>query len=233
MNFTTIIIVIVAFAVGYLFAMLDRRVTTSMRGSRDAKREAREAAKVVPELSALGLGRDAGGQPALRMDGSPLVVGQVTVGQRKRLVWLLNLIRPWVETAPLPAAAGEGPAPSRSPELVDREASRGEGAPAAKPPKPPGLDMLRGMRSIMHNAVITEQPSQGTGILSQIDAILQQKLASSAYGGTYVSLEEGPAGEVVVVVGAQRYSGIEAVPDPAIQGLIREAISEWEKRGAR
>ena len=65
------------------------------------------------------------------------------------------------------------------------------------------------------------------------DAVLQEKLAAGDYGGKFICLEEGRSGEVVVIVGAQRYDSIDAVPDPAIRGVIREAISEWEKRGRR
>jgi len=225
MNWTIIIIALVAFGIGYLFAMLDRRVTNSMKESRDARREPKVVEKIVPDQSALSLALDAAGQPKLRLDGETLQVGQVTVEQRKRLIGLLNLIRPWVDAEPLPAGS--------PPAAVAAAAPGSPAAPTSDAQKPPQVDVMRGVRSIMHDAVITQTPSQGSGIISQIDAVLQEKLAAGDYGGKFVSLEEGPAGEVIVVVGAQRYDGIDAVPDPAIQAVIRESISEWEKRGGR
>jgi hypothetical protein len=86
---------------------------------------------------------------------------------------------------------------------------------------------------MVHNAVITEEPSHGTGIVSQIDAVLQEKLPDSPYASKEVHLVEGPAGEVYVLVGAQKFDGIDAVSDPGIQAIIHEAVSEWEKRAGR
>jgi hypothetical protein len=220
MNLQTLVIIIVAFAIGYGFAMLDRRVTSRMKQSReDAKREAEVVEKVIPEKSALSLVLDEQNQPNLRLDGLPLAPGQATAEQRKRLVWLLNLTRPWVD-----APAGSGAPPLTSSTV----------APAVEPETPhPQLSVTRGVRAILHNAVITEEPSQGTGIVRQVDAVLQEKLPASPYASKDIHLEEGPAGEVYVLVGAQKFDGIDAVSDPGIQALIREAVSDWEKRAGR
>ena len=219
MNLQTILIIIIAFGLGYGFAMLDRRVTAGMKQSReDAKREPKVVEKVVPEKSALSLVLDEQDQPRLRLDGAPLAPGQASADQRRRLIWLLNLTRPWVDAPPGSGAAPMAPAVAAVPE-----------------PEPARLQLsvTRGVRTLLHNAVITEEPSRGTGIVRQIDDVLQEKLPSSAYASKEIHLEEGPAGEVFVLVGALKYNGIDAVPDPGIQALIREAVSEWERRGGR
>lgn len=220
MNWQSILIAVIAFAIGYGFAMLDRRVTSSMKQSReDAKREPKLVEKVVPEKSALSLVLDEGDQPGLRLDGVPLAPGQATADQRKRLIWLLNLTRPWVD-----APAGSG-VPPLTASFAD---------PAVEPETPrPQLSVTRGVRAMVHNAVITEEPSHGTGIVSQIDAVLQEKLPDSPYSSKEVHLVEGPAGQVYVLVGAQKFDGIDAVSDPGIQAIIHEAVSEWEKRAGR
>jgi hypothetical protein len=226
MNWQTIVIIIVAFGIGYGFAMLDRRVTAGMKQNReDAKREAKVVEKVVPEKSALSLVLDEQDQPNLRLDGVPLVPGQATADQRKRLIWLLNLTRPWID-----APAG----PSRV--LRDSGAAPVAAAPAVFPPAvtpTPQISVVQGVRAMMHHAVITDEPSHGTGIVRQIDEVLQEKLPASPYASKEIHLEEGPAGEVYVLVGAQKFSGIDAVSDPGIQAIIREAVSEWEKRAGR
>lgn len=223
MNIQTILIIIIAFGLGYGFAMLDRRVTSGMKDKREeSRKEPKVVERVVPEKSALSLMLDDPSRPRLRLDGVALTAGQVSTDQRKRLIALLNMIRPWVDVAPAlspaaaPVVAATPPAPIY-PEPVE---------PA------PSLDVARGFRAMMYNAVITEEPSQGTGIVRQIDSILQEKLAaSSAYADKHIHLEEGPSGEVLVLIGALKYNGIDAVPEHGIQALIREAVSEWERRG--
>jgi hypothetical protein len=230
MNVQTILIIIIAFGIGYGFAMLDRRVTKGMKESREeAQKEPKIVERVVPEKSALSLALDDLSHPRLRMDGIPLTPGQVTADQRKRLIALLNLIRPWVDTGPVQAPAPASASPSVAAKQVG-PAALGE-AEEVKPA--PTIDVARGFRAMMYNAVITEEPSQGTGILKQIDDILQQKLAASPYADKYVHMEEGPGGEVLVLIGAQKFNGIDTVPDRGIQALIRESVSEWERRGGR
>jgi len=229
LNLTTILVVVIAFAIGYAFAMLDRRVTTSMKQSRDeARQQAKVVEKIVPEQSALSVVLDAQNQPRLRLDGAPVTPAQVSAEQRKRLIWLLNLVRPWVDASPV-AAPAEGiaqPVPSAPVAAV-------AAPPPAKEPPAPQLSLVRGVRALFHDAVITEEPSQGTGIVRQIDAVLQEKLPDSSYASKDIHLEEGPAGEVFVLVGALKYNGIDAVPDPGIQTIIRESVSDWEKRAGR
>ena len=67
-------------------------------------------------------------------------------------------------------------------------------------------------------------------IVEMIDEVLQKKLEDSPLAGKKIRLEEGTVGEVVVFVGAIRYSGIDAVPDEQIKAIIREAIAEWNKK---
>ncbi len=75
---------------------------------------------------------------------------------------------------------------------------------------------------------VPESPSK-VSIISMIDAILQQKLQNSPLANQKIKMEEGPMGEVLVHVGALRYSGLDNVPDAAIRTLIQEAIDEFNR----
>ena len=63
-----------------------------------------------------------------------------------------------------------------------------------------------------------------------MDEILQEKLADSNMAGRGIRIMDTPSADLVVMVGLSKYDGIEAVPDPEIQAIIREAVAEWGKR---
>ena len=71
----------------------------------------------------------------------------------------------------------------------------------------------------------------GPTIVMQIEAILQEKLPRTPYAGQNIHLEDEPPYGVIVWVGAQKYVGIDTVPDEGIKNLIQSAVREWEKTG--
>ena len=71
---------------------------------------------------------------------------------------------------------------------------------------------------------------KSTSIVAMIDEVLQAKLLSSPLLSKGIRLEEGSFGEVVVFVGTNHYPGVDAVPDPEIQAIIKSAIADWEKK---
>jgi hypothetical protein len=66
--------------------------------------------------------------------------------------------------------------------------------------------------------------------VAQIDAILQVRLAGSPLAERGIRLSEALHGGAIVFVGTHQYDGVDAVPDPEIQGAIRAAIKEWEEK---
>jgi hypothetical protein len=72
-----------------------------------------------------------------------------------------------------------------------------------------------------------------TTMVQQIDAILQEVLASSNVANKGIRLVDDPRQGVVVWVGFDHYVGIDSVPDPEVQKIIRAAVAEWEKRSEK
>lgn len=136
----------------------------------------------------------------LEMDGQRLEGSEaLQPDQRRRLVNTVLELRPWLAIEP------ERP-------------SRPEPKPAALVPQPKKVkpEESKPMPVIK-------------SILEQIDDVLQVRLETSAYKDRKLQLVEGAGGTVVVKDGLNLYEGIEAVPDPQIQELIRQAVRDWEK----
>lgn len=155
---------------------------------------------------------DAEQRPNLEMDGV-LLTQPLTAEQRKRLIALLNLIRPWLESGvskgvSVPAAppASSPPSPSPRPSI------------SAKTPASPAKEISS-----------SEKPPEPVSIVAQIDAILQEVLQRNGVQRA-IHLSEGADGTVQVIVDLKLYKSIEEVPDREIQHLIRQAVAEWERR---
>jgi hypothetical protein len=67
-------------------------------------------------------------------------------------------------------------------------------------------------------------------IVDQINTVLQEKLAGTAYERRGLTLQDNLQNGVIVYVGGEKYDGIEAVPYPDAQELIQSAVAEWEHR---
>ncbi|MDX9991272.1 MAG: hypothetical protein RBS68_04395 [Anaerolineales bacterium] len=254
-----IIFLIVAAAVGYGVGLLDRRVTAGAKEKKQEKeeilayekvtaqlaaeqsrveqltRQLSEQQQALSELSALQEAAPKNEHTALQVlvgpdmrwfvevDGQRVSPEALSAEQRQRLVAIIVQVRPWIDAkaAPPPVAAAR-PAPPVRPAPP---------APAAPPqPGAPRINPLRGFRSMMENDAKKKEVVPALSIIALIDEILQYKLLSSPLAGKAIKLEEGPAGEVLVHVGPDRYPGLDSVPDPQIQAIIREAIAEFNQR---
>ncbi|MGB8981309.1 MAG: hypothetical protein WCC12_05495 [Anaerolineales bacterium] len=164
----------------------------------------------------------------LDLDGTRVQAEALAPDQRKRLIEVLNLVRPWLEGRPAPAPTPPAqppvpqPASSAQPQASPPPV---QPAPAAPPPTPPP--------AAPKPATIAKEdrPSApANSIVTQIDSILQTHLAGTPLEERGIFLTQSPEGGVAVYIGLTRYNGIDEVPDQEIKAVIRAAITEWENK---
>jgi hypothetical protein len=163
----------------------------------------------------LRLWRDEADKIWLEMDGQRLETKDDLQADQKRdlLKFVLDL-RPWLDAVPAPAARPqvqeplppEGPAPRRS----------------LFPHRPQKMEKIFPVDELKPQVSLKS-------IVEQIDEVLQEKLEGTAFSNLKIHLWEGPGGEVQVQIGALTHPGVEAIPNPEIQALIRQAVADWEK----
>jgi hypothetical protein len=160
------------------------------------------------------------GYLALDLDGTRVDTTALTVDQRKRLIEMLSLMRPWLEGKPVAT-------PIKSPAAEAPPAASVPSTPAMPPPSPVSEPVTSRPVTIAKE----DRPIAPAGsIVTQIDTILQARLAGSPLEDRGVFLTQSPEGAVMVYVGLTKYPGIDEVPDPEIKAAIRAAITEWENK---
>lgn len=168
------------------------------------------------------------GMPLLDLDGARVDTTSLSGDQRKRLIEMLNLMRPWLEgrpAAPAPAIAPTPPPPPASPAPAPVMPSP---ASAAAPSSPAPIPVPTASAP----AAKKEEPAEAapTSMVGQINMLLQARIANTKFASQGVSMMESLSGGVNVYVGLNRYEGIDEIPDEEVKALIRAAIAEWEKK---
>ncbi len=214
----------------YVFGLMEGRG----QGYKKRKAEEAEEKKKEPEPRPVtvkvddpGLLRikNEGGYFTLDLDGSRVDTTSLTADQRKRLIDMLNLMRPWLEgkmvAAPVAASPPAAVPPQPKP-VVDPHPGT---AVTSTPPAPQPAVSRPG------TIAREDRPIAPAGsIVNQIDSILQARLVGSPIEDRGVFLAQSPEGGVMVYVGLTKYMGIDDVPDPEIKAAIRAAIAEWENK---
>ncbi len=222
-NTTTIIFLVVGAILGYLFGLIDSWVTKGIQKKNEEKPEPEVIIKDIPGVLRVKVEE---GHTKVEVDGITLSPATMTPDQRARLVNIIVQIRPWIDgktasaqpAAPAPKAA----APAAAPAPVSLTPS-----PSTSAVEPPKMNLAKSAAALIKPLPTAAEPPKPTTIIGMIDEVLQEKLLTSPLKDSLIKLEEGRLGEVIVVVGDKKFDGVDAVPDEAVQKIIREAIAEW------
>jgi hypothetical protein len=162
-----------------------------------------------------------GGYITLDLDGNRVDTTALTTDQRKRLIEMLTLMRPWLEGKPVAVPAKSvAERPSQPVPVAASAPVTPPPAPVAQPASPRPATIAKEDRPV----------APAGSIVTQIDSILQASIAGTPLEDRGVFLTQSPEGGVMVYVGLTKYMGINDVPDPQIKAAIRAAITEWENK---
>jgi hypothetical protein len=184
--------------------------------------------KVVDDPGLLRL-KNRDGRPSLEMNGMVLDVKNVSPDQKKRLIELLSVIRPWIEGGQAVAPAQVTMPPLVASQPMSQPVSSSERVPvqkAAAPPTPSSTQPLPITKAL------SEKDFKALSIIAQIDHVFQSRILGTPYEPLGIRIFEGAVGSVEVMVGLNRYPSIDDVPDAEIKKAIRAAIAEWEEKYA-
>lgn len=237
-NLGPILIPLLALLAGWAIGFFDSNMRTdkkikqaeasaqaAIKNAEDKITEAQARIAAIPEtVTADDPGvmriKNENGVLTLDLDGGRVNTSAMTADQRKRLIEMLNTIRPWLEGKPAPAPTK--PPPSRPAPVP---------APMPPPPPQPVIQAQTPAPKATAPAKKNEEPvAPPTSIVGQINLILQERIANSPLSAKGVSLMESSTGGVNVYVGINRYEAIDDVPDEDAKSAIRAAIAEWEKK---
>jgi hypothetical protein len=214
-----LVVLVAGFIIGAALAwwLASRGNTTPADQEQDMLKELR---KRYTEKLSLWQDRSSG-QLAVR-SGDVLItsVRQLTEAQKRSMNGLLKDWAGWMgflgsQTGTSPAARVTevaGPSVAQSPET----------GPAFT-----NANLEESVEGKAGSKVVLETPKS---IVDQINEILQDKLKTHPALVKGIRLSEDSREGVVVWVGLEHYNGVDAVTDPEVKEVLREAVLEWERR---
>lgn len=237
LNLTPILIPLAALLVGWAIGFFDSNLRTSkkIKQAEESAKAAIEAAEnkvaeaqaKLTEISGtrhdpdLLRVKNENGRLTLDLDGARVDTSNLTANQRKRLIEMLNAMRPWLEGKPAPApmtTPPPPPAPAPAP------------SPIASPPPQPAARASAAKPEPLPKKKDDKPEAAPTSIVEQINVILQARIADTPLATRGVILMESATGGVNIYIGVDKYEGVDAVPDEEVKKAIRAAIDEWEKK---
>jgi hypothetical protein len=244
LNLSPILIPLLALLAGWAIGFFDSNMRTSKK-IRQAEASAQAAIKAAENKAAEAKQASAAENPVLvddpgllriknengiltlDLDGARVNASTLTTDQRKRLIEMLNVMRPWLEGKPASAPAPTSIPPPPSPMPVT-DTRQGAPAPTASPPPRPAAQPAT--KPLPAKKKTDEPEPAPTSIVGQINLILQAQIADTPLAARGVVLMESVTGGVNVYIGISKYEGLDEVPDEEVKTAIRAAIAEWERK---
>jgi hypothetical protein len=222
----------------YLFGLFEGRGQGYKRRQKEDEQEAKEKpfAPIKPATVSVddpGVMRikNEQGVLTLDLDGARVNPTAINSDQRKRLIEILNVIRPWLEGKQPTEPQGLSARIVSQSRPLDQTPSKPAPVSPAPPPLPPVSPPSQPVAPRAKTAAQDDRPvAPANSIVGQIDSILQTRIAGTPLVEQGVFLTQSPEGGVVVYVGLSKYMGVDEVPDAQIKAAIRDAIAEWEKK---
>ena len=174
------------------------------------------------------------GALTLDLDGARVDALSLSPNQRKRLVEILNLTRPWLDarSTAFGAASQSTSDTNFESRLNAISASPPAPMPASTPPAPPSFVSAQDKPAPSTAPKKKDEKPEAapTSMVGQINAILQLRIANTPLSSQGITMMESPSGGVIVFVGVNKYEGVEDVPNEDVKAAIRAAIAEWEQK---
>ena len=186
----------------------------------EAKMASISAAPVTVDDPGLLRIKNENGAMTLDLDGVRANPIALFPEQRKRLIEMLNVMRPWLENKPIPAPM---PTPLTAPSPLTQPMPVSVSTPSPTPQPAPSKPAPAQKKD-------EKLPTAPTSMVGQINAILQTRIVNTKLAEQGVTMIESPSGGVYVYVGLNKFEGIDAVPDEDVKAAVRAAISEWERK---
>ena len=212
-NLKTIGLITAIFFIGYIIGLVEAAIK-QRRKAKDVDTntvQANSQPKQAEQPSLLRINRRTSESLVVEIQGETFIKPEdIPLEKRKSLINLLIELRPWVENF----ETGSSPSPSHVSTKLDLEDNKIHSAKSNQE----------------EPEILKPDGEKGTGMISEIDDILQERIAASPLSNKGIHLIEAPTGGVMVNIGMNTYEGIETVPDPEIKKLIQNAVREWEER---
>lgn len=237
------ILLVTGIAIGLFIAWLRSEAGRKPEGDAIQQEQGVQPEPSGPDRSGLKemlrVWRSRNGGLVFELDGELYkLMGDLSVSRHTRMVQLVDEMRRWLGTLQSSPVT-----PSPVQDVTPRPVKAAIESPSA-PDEPSGLqeaplqapDMK--ISSVLSRAV--DQTLGGkkvaaaapTSMAAQVDAILQDRLARLSEERK-IKLVETPAHGIMVIVDKESYDGVGQVPYPDVQKLLRECVSEWEKKNYR